>query len=199
MFSEVSVCSKEKGLDRLPPIRGTPLSRCRPPLEADPPEADPPSYVLTSSGGHCNGQYASYWNAFLFKNSCWQVTITYQQNNKYVLMSRNMFPYFSITNSSFGFSCAIRNLQYFVWKFPLCALLNLHREIFPSVLTRIFSSSSKSSSSRIIVITGSKNAFENATWFSAFVFQILSYIVYYLVIFTSTPWSKSTHLWLVCK
>ena len=22
--------------------------------------------VLTSSGGHCSGRYASYWNAFLF-------------------------------------------------------------------------------------------------------------------------------------
>ena len=24
--------------------------------------------VLTSSGGHCSGRYASYWNAFLFNN-----------------------------------------------------------------------------------------------------------------------------------
>ena len=30
-----------------------------------PPEADHPSLLLTSSGSHCSGRYASYWNAFL--------------------------------------------------------------------------------------------------------------------------------------
>ena len=89
MFSEVSVCSK--GVEQTPPLSlevdlpqdaDTPLDADSP-LETDPlflkadpcPKADPPSCVLTSSGGHCSGQYASYWNAFLFKNSCWQVNV----------------------------------------------------------------------------------------------------------------------------
>ena len=29
----------------------------------------PPPAVLTFSGGHCNGRYASYWNAFLFPDN----------------------------------------------------------------------------------------------------------------------------------
>ena len=28
-----------------------------------------PSLVLTSNGGHCSSQYASYWNAFLFTST----------------------------------------------------------------------------------------------------------------------------------
>ena len=51
-----------------------------PPLEGDAPGRNmkpdrkwhhtPLLLVLTSSGGHCSGQYAPYWNAFLFKNMC---------------------------------------------------------------------------------------------------------------------------------
>ena len=36
-----------------------------PPRDADPPPGGRPPSV-TSSGGHCSGRYASYWNTFLF-------------------------------------------------------------------------------------------------------------------------------------
>ena len=35
-----------------------------------------PPLVLTPCGGHWSGQYASYWNAFLFWLSCFSVTMT---------------------------------------------------------------------------------------------------------------------------
>ena len=41
------------------PLEGDP-SGWRPPLDGD-----PFPLLLTSSGGHCGSQYASYWNAFL--------------------------------------------------------------------------------------------------------------------------------------
>ena len=73
IFSEVSVCSKGRGWTNPPLQADIPLDAQTPCLwrkTPPPPEVDPPSYLLTSSGGHCSGQYASYWNVFLFKNSC---------------------------------------------------------------------------------------------------------------------------------
>ena len=49
MFSEASVSHCVYGLGSLPAGGGLP--------------PNPP--VLTSSGGHCSGRYAFYWNAFL--------------------------------------------------------------------------------------------------------------------------------------
>ena len=70
----IGVCSQGRGVLLLPimgcayccllrwgcvPTRGVPtLVMC------DEEGGEPPT--LTSSDGHCNGQYISYWNAFLF-------------------------------------------------------------------------------------------------------------------------------------
>ena len=35
----------------------------------------PTHLVLTSSGGHCTGWFASYWNAFVFKYTLWLVCL----------------------------------------------------------------------------------------------------------------------------
>ena len=59
MFSEASVCPQ----GGLPPIWGLPAGG-----ESAQPQPPNPSPVLTSSGGHCSGRYASYWNAFLLRN-----------------------------------------------------------------------------------------------------------------------------------
>ena len=48
---------------RPPPDRDLPLDRDPLPSRQRPPG-------LTSSGGHCSGLYASYWNAFLFFHIC---------------------------------------------------------------------------------------------------------------------------------
>ena len=55
IFSEEPVCSRGGGGVGRPPSGG------RYPFIGRAP-------VLTSNCGHCGGQYASYWNAFLFKN-----------------------------------------------------------------------------------------------------------------------------------
>ena len=55
MFLEASVSQSVHRVGRVPPWRQTPLCRQTP-------------VVLTSSGGHCSGRYASYWNAFLFES-----------------------------------------------------------------------------------------------------------------------------------
>ena len=55
MFSEASVSQSVHRVGRVPPWRQTPLCRQAP-------------VVLTSSGNHCSGRYASYWNAFLFES-----------------------------------------------------------------------------------------------------------------------------------
>ena len=59
--------------DRHPPCRPPPG---RPPGRL-PPEQTPPAQCIlgytpphTHTGGYCSGRYASYWNAFLFKEVC---------------------------------------------------------------------------------------------------------------------------------
>ena len=54
-------------LEANPPSEADPTQRQTPPLEADPFPLDADPRVLTSSGGHCSGWYASYWNAFLLE------------------------------------------------------------------------------------------------------------------------------------
>ena len=80
-FSEASVILfTGEGRQTLPPRQTPSQDRTHPKLEADPPGGRFPwkghgtrqevtlytSLVLTSSGGHCCGRYASYWNEFLF-------------------------------------------------------------------------------------------------------------------------------------
>ena len=43
--------------------------------------------VLTSSGGHCSGRYASYWNAFLFPKRFVSLLLV---KNKQALRSRSL-------------------------------------------------------------------------------------------------------------
>ena len=61
MFSQVSVCPQGGGVH--------PLGRHPHPLgrhpRADTPEQTPPGQTPPRDG-YCSGQYASYWNAFLF-------------------------------------------------------------------------------------------------------------------------------------
>ena len=62
--------------------------------------------ALTSSGGHCSGQYASYWNAFLFIE-CFPKTNRSQFNEQILKISRNRsFP----TTLTFTFSSAPASL-----------------------------------------------------------------------------------------
>ena len=59
-------CSQGEGYGSPPPPRQTPL-------------------VLTSSGGHCSGQYASYWNTFLLLQylvGWWQRTFSDHPDSK---------------------------------------------------------------------------------------------------------------------
>ena len=83
MFSIAFVCPGEGGEGdnpgKRPPGQRPPPDR-GPPLDRNPsPERDPPG--LTSSGGHCSGRYASYWNAFLFYDLSHYVRVVMNCNN----------------------------------------------------------------------------------------------------------------------
>ena len=84
MFLEAFVCSqggradppspegrspwKAEPLEGRPPGRQTPLPECTPP-EGTPPRRQTSPPLLTSSGGHCSGRYASHWNFTFFATS----------------------------------------------------------------------------------------------------------------------------------
>ena len=100
-----------------PLLDADPPPRCRPPswmqtplLDADPshgcrPTGGKPPWrqipldsdptVVTSSGGHCNGRYASYWNAFLLLLLNWHchqcLPIIYAQVIDYAVLFIDMF------------------------------------------------------------------------------------------------------------
>ena len=74
MFSEIWVILFKGGGESPSPWTETP--RAETPHSGQRPPGGRHPWVLTSSGGHCSGGYASYWNAFLLLFTFCRVNIT---------------------------------------------------------------------------------------------------------------------------
>ena len=89
MFLQASVCPQGRGL---PTGRGSPYYWGLT-------QGDPPPPLVTSSGSHCRGRYASYCNAFLYKNRSAHLHFDYTMDRKGVFQCRNTIVCYCYTNS----------------------------------------------------------------------------------------------------